>query len=78
MVYDKLSNAFAEGIIRTTGGTLLDANNIIWKVVKDKWLGKRSVLTSDNRDCWLEDTETDNVKLWRCGKDADYNEIFYR
>lgn len=60
------------------GGCILDHNNIEWKLVEGKWIGKRSVWTFDFRACWLEDTTIENVKSWWCGKDADYTEIFYR
>lgn len=54
----------------------IDGNNIVWKVIDGKMIGKRSVWTLDWRSCWLEDTTKENVKTWWCGKDADYNEIF--
>lgn len=54
----------------------LDENNIIWKHIDDKFIGKRSVWTNDFRACWLEDTTLDNIKSWWCGKDANYDEIF--
>ena len=79
MVYDKISNIFGEAIVRTAGGCMLDANNVVWKLIDGKWIGKRSVWTFDFRSCWLEDTTIENVKSWWCcGKDADYTEIFYR
>jgi hypothetical protein len=53
-----------------------DKNNIVWKVIDGKMIGKRSVWTLDWRSCWLEDTTKENVKTWWCGEDADYNEIF--
>ena len=79
MSYDKISNIFGEAIVRAIGGSMLDANNVYWKYIDGKWIGKRSVWTYDFRACWLEDTTIDNVKSWWCGgKDADYKEIFYR
>ena len=79
MVYDKTSNIFCEAFVRTVGCCMLDANNVVWKLIDGKWIGKRSVWTYDFRSCWLEDTTINNVKSWWCGgKDADYTEIFYR
>ena len=75
-------NLFVENLIRITAdakGGFLDENNILWKVIGDKWIGKRSVWTYNFRACWLENTTIDNVKSWWCGgKDADYSEIFKR
>jgi hypothetical protein len=74
-----ITNIFCEAIVMAVGGYMLDANNIVWKVIDGKWIGKRSVWTFDFRSCWLEDTTIYNVKSWWCGgKDADYTEIFYR
>jgi hypothetical protein len=73
------SNIFCEGIVKTYGGWMLDENNIVWKLIDEEWIGKRSVWTFDFRACWLEDTTIDNVKTWWCGgKYANYEEIFYR
>ena len=78
MVYNKITNTFGEALARSFTCSMLDSNNIIWKLVNDKWIGKRSVWTYDFRACWLEDTTIENVKSWWCGgKDADYTEIFY-
>ena len=71
-------NIISESIARTCGGSMLDSNNIAWKLVNNKWIGKRSVWTFDFRGCWLEETTPENVKSWWCGKDSDYTEIFYR
>ena len=54
----------------------LDTNNILYKFVDGKWIGKRSVWTYDWIACWLEETKIDNIKSWWCGQDADYNETF--
>ena len=79
MIYNKTSNFFAEIFTSKFGGTFLDANNIVWKNINDKWTGKRSVWTLDFRACWLEDTTMENVKSWWCGgEDADYSEILFR
>jgi len=56
--------------------SFLDKNNILWKIVNDKYIGKRSVWCYDFTACWIEDTKFENIKSWWCGKDADYNEIF--
>lgn len=76
-----LSNIIGEVISRKCielEPSFLDSNNIVWKIINDKWIGKRSVWTFDFRSCWLEDTTIDNVKSWWCGVDSDYEEIFYR
>ena len=55
----------------------LDNNNIVWKMIKGEWIGKRSVWTLDWRACWLEDTTTENVKSWWCGgENVNYTEVF--
>lgn len=56
--------------------SFLDSNNILWKVVDEKWIGKRSVFTKDFRACWLEDIKNETVNSWWCGENADYKEIF--
>jgi hypothetical protein len=71
-------NAIAEVLVGITGGRYVDVNKIAWKLVNDKWIGKRSVWTYDFRACWLEDTTIENVKSWWCGEDADYSETFTR
>lgn len=58
------------------GTAYLDSENILWKLIDDQLIGKRSVLTFDLRTCWLEETEINNIKSWWCGKDSDYSEIF--
>ena len=80
MTYDPVTNVIGEVIVRSCGrnASLLDDNNILWKVVNDRWVGKRSVWTFDNRSCWLEETSPENIKSWWCGKDADYNVIMER
>jgi hypothetical protein len=73
-------NIIGEAIVRIwtkNKGSFLESNNILWKIVDDKWIGKRSVWTYDLRSCWLEDTTANNVKSWWCGENSDYNEIFY-
>ena len=82
MNYNTCSNVVGEVICQTYkehNASLLDENNIIWKLLNNEWIGKRSVWTFDFMSCWLEDTTVSNVKSWWCGgKDADYNEIFKR
>lgn len=77
-----VSNTIGEAIVRSRPdikGSMLDANNIVWKVVGGKWVGKRSVWTFDRRACWLEDTTAENVKSWWCGgENANYDEVFHR
>ena len=58
------------------GTAYLDSDNILWKLIDDQLIGKRSVLTFDLRTCWIEETEINNIKSWWCGKDSDYSEIF--
>jgi hypothetical protein len=78
-IFDNETNVLAEAIVRTNSkASFLDANNIVWKVIADEWVGKRCVLTFDNRACWLENTAIENIKSWCCGEDADYLETFYR
>jgi hypothetical protein len=81
MDYNNDTNVVGEIISRKLGNTcsMLDKNNIVWKVVNGEWIGKRSVWTKDYKSCCLEDTTIDNVKSWWCGGvDADYTEIFKR
>jgi hypothetical protein len=58
------------------GTAYLDSDNIKWKLIDGKLIGKRSVLTFDLCTCWIEETEINNIKSWWCGKDSDYSEIF--
>ena len=81
MNYNNCSNVVGEVISRVLNGRshLLDENNIIWKLIDNEWIGKRSVWTFDWKSCWLEETTIDNVKSWWCGgKSADYSEVFQR
>ncbi len=72
-----LSNAISEAICRTVDrSSFLDSNKIVWKVVDDEWIGKRSVWTFDFKACWLDDTTKDNVKSWWCGRNSNYEEVF--
>lgn len=74
-----INNILAESIVGVIGkGWYLDKNNICWKVIDGKWIGKRSVWTFDYRVCWLEETTIDNISSFWCGIDSDYNEIFTR
>ena len=57
--------------------SFLDANNILWKIIDGNCIGKRSVWTFDNRACWVEDTELNNIKSWWCGENENYKEQFY-
>jgi hypothetical protein len=78
--FKNYSNSIGEIICKTNDEKIsfLDKNNIIWKSINDKWIGKRSVYTLDLKCCWLEDTNVDNVKIWWCGKNNNYSEIFKR
>jgi hypothetical protein len=75
----KLTNSIAESFAReypSLGCSFLDGSNILWQLSNNKWIGKRSVYTNEKRTCWLEETAPENVKIWWCGKDADYSEVF--
>lgn len=75
----KIAFRFCEELIKASKKDLLylDKNNIVWKLVDNEWIGKRSVWTFDFKACWLEETQPSNVKSWWCGgKDSDYTEIF--
>jgi len=74
------NNKFAEGIMIFLGvdGDYLDGNNILWRIHDGKWIGKRSVYCLDFTCKWLEETIFEKIKSWWCGKDSDYQEIFYR
>jgi len=58
------------------GSSLLDGNNVNWKVINGEIIGKRAVWTHDFRVCWLEDTTIENVKVFWHGKKANYQEEF--
>ena len=75
-----ISNKLAESIVRCFESkekcSYLDGDKIVWKLIDNKWIGKRSVWTFDFKSCWLEDTTVDNVKSWWAGGiEADYNKI---
>jgi hypothetical protein len=80
MDYNYCTNVVGELISKELNGkcSFLDKNNILWKLIDDEWIGKRSVYTFQLRPCWLEDASLENIRSWWCGKDADYNEIFKR
>ena len=67
-----------ENLIRRFGETasFLDKDKILWRIINNEWIGKRSVWTVDWEACWLEDITLEDIKSWWCGKDSDYNEIF--
>tara|TARA_R110000868_G_scaffold100230_1_gene275724 strand:+ start:455 stop:682 length:228 start_codon:yes stop_codon:yes gene_type:complete len=67
-----------ENLIRRFGenASFLDKDKILWKIINNEWIGKRSVWTVDWEACWLEDITLEDIKSWWCGKDSDYNEIF--
>jgi hypothetical protein len=71
-----ITNDLCKELIKGTKYRFLDKNNISWRWVDSEWIGKRSVWTFDFRACWLEETTSENVKKWWCGKESDYNEIF--
>lgn len=74
-----VENIACEALVRSiTNGSALDHNNLLWKVVDGKWIGKRSVWTHDRRACWLEDATHEDVQSWWCGEHADYAERFAR
>ena len=51
MDYNNYSNLIGEVLSEALGGecSFLDKNNIVWKLVNDKWIGKRSIWTKDWR-----------------------------
>jgi hypothetical protein len=73
-----ITNALAESLIKEVGGCFLDSDNILWKNIDGKWTGKRSVFTFELSAKWLEETSLDKIKIWWCGKDADYKEVFHK
>jgi len=74
-----IGNIIGESFARVLKCCFLDSDNILWKLVGDNWIGKRSIWTKDNRCCWLEDTTLENIKSYWCGgENADYTEIFKR
>lgn len=78
---DHVSNIIGEAFVRMCPEikpSFLDKDNLVWKVINNRWIGKRSVWTFDKRACWLEDTNLENIKTWWCGESADYNEVFNR
>ena len=78
-ITEKIANSFAEKFISKYGGDFLDRKNFLWKLIDNKWIGKRSVVTIEGSVCWLEETRIEMVRSWWCGgKDADYEEIFTR
>jgi hypothetical protein len=74
----QMTNILGEAFAMVHGSNFLDSNNILWKIVDNNWIGKRSVYTFDLTTKWLEDTKLEYVKSWWCGIDSDYNEIFTR
>ena len=57
----------------------LDRNNVLWVLIDNKLIGKRSVCTSTFSVRWIEDVrEGEVIKSYPCGKDADYEEIFIK
>lgn len=71
-----ITNDLCKELVKDTNFRFLDENNISWRWVDNKWIGKRSVWTFDYKACWVEETTIENVKSWWCGKNEDYNEIF--
>lgn len=81
MNYNYNTNVVGELISKELKGKccFLDGNNVLWKLVDNEWIGKRSVYTFQLRACWLEDAKPEDIRDWWCGgKDADYSEIFKR
>jgi hypothetical protein len=73
-----MSSKLAECMSEVFGGCVLDKDNILWKHINGKFIGKRAIQTTKNRSVWLDqvDDEGYEIKAWLCGKDNDYNEIF--
>lgn len=73
------NQAISEAICRDMGGSMLDSNNIVWKIVNNEWIGKRGVYTVDYRSCWLEDTASEKIRRWwNDNPNVDYSQIFTR
>lgn len=55
MVCNNFSNIIGETLSRKLKGkcSFLDKKNILWRIVNNEWIGKRSVWTKDFRACWL-------------------------
>ena len=75
-----INNNVGEALVSAFGhqASYLDNSNILWRIVNNEWIGKRSVWTLDDRACCIEETSESNIKSWWCGKDSDYKEIFKR
>lgn len=70
------SNFIGEYFARVCGSQFLDNKNILWKLIEEEWIGKRSVFTHDCKACWIEDTSKENIRSWWCGEHEDYTEVF--
>lgn len=77
---NKLSNTIGQAFVMVFGesASFLDSDNILWKMVEDNWIGKRSVWTKDYRAVWIEETEKENIEKYWCGKESNYSEVFTR
>jgi len=76
-----INNIFAENLCRHNQKSkpiYLDSKNILWKVVNDVWVGKKSVQTKDLSVRWIDDVNIEEIKKLLCGKDADYKDEFFR
>jgi hypothetical protein len=57
----------------------LDKDRVLWFLIDDKLIGKRSVYTNTYASRWIEDVrDGETIKSYPCGKDADYNETFIK
>lgn len=74
------ANKFCEEFINISkkNGSYLDKDNILWKTVNGIWTGKRAIQKFDCSVSWFENTKTEDIKMWLHGKEANYNETFYR
>ena len=65
----------AGNIIDSFGGCFIDCDNILWKRIDKKWIGKRAIQLKSNRMVWIEDVSNNEVKV-KDGK-INYQEVFY-
>lgn len=71
-----INHSFAKMFVGEYGGRYLDKNNILWRMIKGEWIGKRAVFTNQFAIVWIEETEEKDIRTYWHGKDADYSEIF--
>jgi hypothetical protein len=74
-IIDKHGNMMIDNMISKKNNVI--DGDICWKHIDNNWVGKRYVVTNQNRNIWLDDLLDDEyVKSWVSGEDADYKKIF--